>query len=178
MPGIDDFKSKLTGGGARANLFQVSLAWPGANSSGINDASFLIKAATLPASSIENIDLAYRGRMLKIAGDRTFENWTVTVINDTDMRIRSEMERWMSIINAHTANVSALSSANALGYYRNLAVAQLDRNENITKEYTFVGAYPVNVSSIDLAYDTNNAVEEFTVEFAYQYWTDAVNGII
>jgi hypothetical protein len=171
MPNIDDFKTKLTGGGARANLFEVKLEWPGAGSSDKNDASFLIKAASLPASTIENIDLAYRGRMLKIAGDRTYENWTVTVINDNNMKIRTAIEEWMNTINNNVSNTSG--SFSPLDYYRDLRITQLDRKEQKGKSYRFVNAYPINVSAIEMNYETNNAIEDFTVEFAYQYWTSS-----
>lgn len=171
MPNIDDFKTKLTGGGARANLFEVKLQWPNSNSSQIADASFLIKAASLPSSTIGEIDLAYRGRMFKIAGDRTYENWSVTVINDNNMSIRTAMEEWMNIINNNVSNTS--SSFSPLDYYRNLSITQLDRREQKGKKYTFVGAYPTKVSPIEMAYETNNAIEEFTVDFAYQYWTSS-----
>jgi len=171
MPNIDDFKTKLTGGGARANLFEVKLEWPNSNSTQKADASFLIKATTLPSSQIENIDLPYRGRVLKIAGDRTYENWSVTVINDNNMSIRTAMEEWMNIINNNVANTS--SSFSPLDYYRNLSVTQLDRREQKGKSYKFVNAYPINVSAIELGYDKNNEIEEFTVEFAYQYWTSS-----
>tara|TARA_R110000868_G_scaffold400381_2_gene674708 strand:- start:707 stop:1237 length:531 start_codon:yes stop_codon:yes gene_type:complete len=169
MPNIDDFKSKLTGGGARANLFEVKLEWPNSNSSQKADASFLVKATTLPSSQIENIPLAYRGRMLNIAGDRTYENWSVTVINDNNMSIRTAMEEWMNIINNNVANVS--SSFSPLDYYRNLSVTQLDRRERKGKKYLFSNAYPTKVSAIELSYEENNKIQEFTVEFAYQYWT-------
>ena len=99
---ITDFKSKLTGGGARANLFEVVLQFPDAaqpSSDVLDKSRFLVKGANLPASNIAQIDVPFRGRILKIAGDRTFDTWTVTVINDTDFAIRSAMERWMNTIN-------------------------------------------------------------------------------
>ena len=171
MPNIDDFKTKLIGGGARANLFEVKLEWPGAGSSDKNDASFLIKAASLPASTIGEIDLPYRGRMLKIAGDRTYDKWTVTVINDNNMKIRTAMEEWMNLINNNVSNTSG--SFSPLDYYRDLRITQLDRKEQKGKSYRFVGAYPTSVSAIEMNYETNNAIEDFTVEFAYQYWTSS-----
>jgi len=171
MPNIDDFKTKLTGGGARANLFEVKLEWPGSNAKEKSDASFLIKATTLPASKIENIDVPYRGRKLKIAGDRTYDNWSVTVINDNNMSIRTAIEEWMNLINNNVSNTSG--SVVPLDYYRNLSVTQLDRREQKGKKYLFANAYPVDISAIDLGYDKNNEIEEFTVEFAYQYWTSS-----
>ena len=99
---ISDFKSKLTGGGARPNLFEVELAFPDAvaiNNDVLQKARFLVKAAALPASTIAPVEIPFRGRILKVAGDRTFETWTITVINDTDFVIRSAMEKWMNVIN-------------------------------------------------------------------------------
>lgn len=178
MAGIEDFKSKLTGGGARPNLFRVTLAWPGASGYDQEKTSFLIKGATLPSSIIGTIPLKFRGRELKIAGDRTFETWTITIINDNDMTIRNAFESWMNLINAHSANVSAYTGANALQYGAQMQVEQLDRAENVTKQYTFVDAYPINIAAIDLNYDTTDAIEEFTVEMNYQYWTDVNNGVL
>ena len=177
MAGIEDFKSKLTGGGARPNLFRVTLAWPNSSSLDHERASFLIKGAALPASIIGTIEVPFRGRKLKIAGDRTFESWTITVINDNNMVIRTAFENWMNLINAHSANVSAYVGNQSLGYMAQMQVQQLDRAENVLKEYTFIDAYPINIQAIELSYDTTDAIEEFTVEMNYQYWSDAVNNI-
>jgi hypothetical protein len=179
MAGIEDFKSKLIGGGARPNLFRVTLAWPGASSLDQERASFLIKGAALPASIIGTIEVPFRGRKLKIAGDRTFESWTITVINDNNMAIRTAFENWMNLINAHNANISAYTGSASLGYLdTNMIVEQLDRAENALKTYSFVGIYPTNISQIELSYDTTDTIEEFTVELNYQYWTDIANNIV
>jgi hypothetical protein len=177
MAGIEDFKSKLTGGGARPNLFRVVLAWPGASGLDQEKASFLIKGAALPASTIGTVEVPFRGRKLKIAGDRAFETWSITVINDNNMTIRTAFENWMNLINAHSANVSAYTGGNSLNYMAQMQVQQLDRADNVLKEYTFIGAYPINVSAVELSYDTTDAIEEFTVEMNYQYWTDDFNNI-
>jgi hypothetical protein len=102
--GVDDFKSKLRGGGARPNLFKATLNFPAYAGGDVELTSFLCKAAALPASVMNVIEVPFRGRQLKIAGDRTFETWTVTILNDTDFSIRNSMERWMNGINAHSAN--------------------------------------------------------------------------
>ena len=177
MAGIEDFKAKLAGGGARPNLFKVTLAWPGGRGPDTNNVSFLIKGATLPSSVIGTIPLKFRGRELKIAGDRTFETWTITVINDTDMSIRNAFEKWMQLINTHDSNTSAYTGRNALGYGVQMQVDQLDRAERVTKTYTFVDAFPCNISAIDLNYDTTDAIEEFTVELNYQFWVDGKNNV-
>jgi hypothetical protein len=181
MSNIQQFKDRLVGGGARANLFEVELQFPPAlaNLVPTEYMSFMIKAAAMPASVIENIDIAYRGRMLKVAGDRTYENWTVTVINDIDMPIRGAMEQWMNYINRAESNTTSSATFNALDYYADLKITQLGRSAGSAgdsyrgKTYLFKGAYPVNISAIEMAYDTNNAIQDFTVEFAYQYWNTA-----
>jgi len=165
--GVDDFKSKLIGGGARPNLFVATVNYPAYAAGDSELTSFLCKAAQLPASVIAQLDVPFRGRQLKIAGDRTFENWTITIINDTGMEIRNAFERWMNGINEHVNNEGLL---NPNDYMADMSVEQLDRGNNVTKKYDIRGAYPVNISAIDLSYDTNDAVEEFTVELAYQYW--------
>lgn len=177
MVGLDNFKAKLKGGGARPNLFKVNIPFPTATGGSSELASFMIKAAQLPASVIAPIEVPFRGRKLKVAGDRTFEPWTITVINDVNMEIRNAFERWMDLINANSKNVSSYVGNNALNYYSNLLVHQLDRNDSITKTYEIIGAFPTNVSMIDLNFDTNDTVEEFTVELNYQYWTSQLAGI-
>ena len=165
--GVDDFKSKLRGGGARPNLFQATVNFPGYAGGDVELTSFLCKAAQLPASIMSSIDVQFRGRQLKIAGDRTFEPWTVTIINDTDFSIRNAMERWMNGINAHQANTGL---TNPVDYQADLIVDQLDRNGNSLKRYNFRGCFPTNVAAIDLNYETVDTIEDFTVEFQVQYW--------
>ena len=164
--GVDDFKSKLRGGGARPNLFRATVNFPGYAGGDVELTSFLCKAAQLPASVMNVIEVPFRGRQLKIAGDRTFETWTATILNDTDFTIRNSMERWMNGINSHAANTGL---TNPVDYQADLVVEQLDRDESILKTYNFRGAFPINVSAIDLNYETVDTVEEFTVEFAVQY---------
>ena len=166
---VDSFKSKLIGGGARANLFKVLLTNPPVGP-GIDTelTSFTCKGAQLPASVVAQIDVPFRGRQLKIAGDRTFENWTITIYNEDSNNVRSAFEKWMNSINQHVNNQGEKRPGE---YMADLTVQQLDRQNKATKSYVLRGAFPVNVSAIDLSYDANDAIEEFTVEFAYQYWT-------
>ena len=166
---VDDLKSKLPGGGARANLFKVTLANPPVSGGDLGGdlTSFLVKGASLPGSTIGQIDVPFRGRQLKVAGDRTFENWTVTVINDNGFDVRNEFEKWMNALNAHE---NGTGEAKPTEYYAQLTVAQLDRQNNPVKTIRIKDAFPVNLSAIDLSYDTTDSIEEFTVEFAYQYW--------
>tara|TARA_B110000902_G_C13954015_1_gene454717 strand:+ start:115 stop:642 length:528 start_codon:yes stop_codon:yes gene_type:complete len=164
---IDDFKAKLKGGGARANLFKATINFPAYAQGDVEITSFMCKAAQLPASMMGIIEIPFRGRQLRIAGDRTFESWSPTIINDTDFKVRNAMERWMNGINAHSANTGLVAPAD---YSADLIVEQLDRDEAVLKRYNFRGCFPTSISAIDLAYEANDAIEEFTVEFQVQYW--------
>ena len=165
--GVDDFKSKLRGGGARPNLFKATVNFPGYAGGDVELTSFLCKTAQLPASVMNVMEVPFRGRQLKMAGDRTFEPWTVTILNDTDFTIRNAMERWMNGINAHQANTGL---SNPIDYQADLVIEQLDRNGDTLKTYNFRGCFPTNVSAIDVSYETVDTIEEFTVEFQVQYW--------
>ena len=165
--GVDDFKSKLRGGGARPNLFKATINFPGYAGGDVELTSFLCKAAQLPASQMAVFDVPFRGRQLKVAGDRTFEPWTVTIINDTDFGTRNAMERWMNGINGHSANTGLV---NPVDYQADLIVEQLDRDGKSIKTYNFRGCFPTLVSAIDVNYESNDQIEEFTVEFQVQYW--------
>lgn len=165
--GVDDFKAKLRGGGARSNLFKATINFPGYAAGDVELTSFMCKGAQLPQSVIEEVPISFRGRILKIAGERSFEPWSVTVLNDTDFGTRDAMERWMNGINGHTTNVGLV---NPVDYQADLIVEQLDRDGTSIKRYDFRGAFPVNVGEIDLDYDTAGQIEQFQVVFAYQYW--------
>jgi hypothetical protein len=171
MANISDFKAQLIGGGARANQFRVELSFPSYVTAGVlvgQQAQFMCKGAQLPASTIENIPLNYRGRVVNVAGERTFTPWSVTILNDTTFTIRNAMEVWANgVQNLATTN----GRTNPREYQTDLTVHQLDRSGAIVKTYKFVDAYPINIGAIELSFDTTNAVEEFTVEFQYNYWT-------
>ena len=169
MPNINDFKAKLAGGGARANQFKVTMPFPGYAQVGgeIEDLAFLCRATVIPSMTVGNINVPFRGRQIKIAGDRTFEDWTVTVLNDTDFKLRNAFERWQNGINNMTDNEGL---TNPVDYQVDAFVDHLDRNGNTIKSYTLRGLYPTIVSAIDLNYETNDVVEEFTATFAYQYF--------
>ena len=172
---ITDFKSKMAGGGARPNLFEVELVFPDpiAIENDVKEKSrFLVKAAQLPASNITPIEVNFRGRILKIAGDRTFDTWTVTIINDVDFAIRSAMEKWMNFINKMEDATGAQDPA---AYQPDAYVHQLDRDGSTLRSYKFHDVFPTNISAVDLSYETVDSVEEFTVEFQVQWW-EAIKG--
>ncbi len=167
---ISDFKTKLTGGGARPNLFEVELAFPagvGIDNDVIDDARFLVKAAALPSSIIAPINVPFRGRILKIAGDRTFETWTITVLNDVSFDIRSAFEKWMNYINKLD---DATGVTNPTDYQVDAIVNQLNRDGGILRRYRFKDVFPTSVGSIDLNYETVDTIQEFTVEMQVHYW--------
>ena len=173
---ITDFKSKMAGGGARPNLFEVELVFPDpiVIENDVKEKSrFLVKAAQLPASNITPIEVNFRGRILKIAGDRTFDTWTVTIINDVDFAIRSAMEKWMNFINKMEDATGAQDPA---AYQPDAYVHQLDRDGSTLRSYKFHDVFPTNISAVDLSYETVDSVEEFTVEFQVQWW-EALKGI-
>jgi hypothetical protein len=133
----------------------------------IEDLAFLCRATVIPAMTVGNINVPFRGRQIKIAGDRTFEDWNVTVINDTDFKLRNAFERWQNGINNMTDNEGL---TNPVDYQVDAFVDHLDRNGSTIKSYTLRGLYPVSVGSIELNYETNDALEEFQTTFAYQYF--------
>jgi hypothetical protein len=165
--GVDDFKSKLRGGGARANLFKATINFPAYAQGDVEITSFLCSAAQLPGSTLGVIPVFFRGRQIKLAGDRTFDTWSPTIINDTDFAVRNSMERWMNGMNNHRQN-TGLTNVN--DYSADLIVEQLDKDGSTLKTYNFRGCFPTSISPIDLAYTTQDEIETFTVEFQVQYW--------
>ena len=171
---ITDFKSKLVGGGARSNLFEVVLSFPDiapASSEVLEKSRFLVKAANLPASNISDITVPFRGRVLHVAGDRTFDSWTITVINDTDFAIRSAFEKWMNAINRVS---DATGSTDPASYQADAFVYQLHRSGETVRPYHFYDIFPTNVAPINLSYDTEG-IQEFTVEMQVHWW-EAMKG--
>ena len=169
MPNINEFKSRLRGGGARANQFKVTLPFPGYASVGgeTSDLAFLCSATALPGQTVGQVAIPFRGRVLNIAGDRTFEPWTITVLNDTDFKLYRAFERWMNGINNMTDNEGI---ANPADYQVDGFVDQLDRNGTTLKSYTYRGLYPEVLANMPLNYATNDIIESFDVTFRYQYF--------
>ena len=182
---IDDFKASVVNDFARPNLFQVDLNFPaalGISSDLSTFGNFTVRAANLPASQIGVVEVPFRGRVLKIAGDRTFEPWTITVMNDSKFSMRNAFELWANSIQAANENFTAAGTlgdaTDSTGYFADMLVHQLSRdiksdseNPKILKSYKFYNVFPSNVSAIDLDFGNNDAIEEFTVELQTQYWT-------
>lgn len=173
---VSTFLSKINQG-VKPNLFEIDFAFPnGIDGSPQELSTYMCKAGALPASNLGVIEVPFRGRTVKIAGDRTFDTWTATFINDTSFVVRQSMEKWMQLLNSHQGNTSDLYvPTGSNGYTKDLIVKQLERDttgpNSVIRTYKLWGAFPTNVSQIDLAYDSNDQIEDFTVEFQYQYWT-------
>ena len=169
MANISDFKAKLSGGGARANQFKVTLPFPGFAQVGgeIETLAFLCRATSIPAMTLGEVDVKFRGRSIKIAGDRSFAPWTVTVYNDSNFLLRNAFERWNNGMNNMTDNEGLTNPAD---YQTDVFVDHLDRNGNTIKSYTLRSAFPLEVGAIELNYDEQTAIEQFVVTFAYQYF--------
>jgi hypothetical protein len=170
MANIDDFKANLIGGGARANQFRVTITPPPGIAIGLDvrRASFLIRASSLPAQTLAEISIPFRGRNIYIAGDREFaDTWTTTFMNDTDFMIRNAMERWSNGINDLADNTGVISPAD---YQSDLTVEQLDRDDTILKSYIFRSAWPTSVATIELTSDAAADIETFEVTWRYQHF--------
>ena len=186
---LSQFKSRLAGGGARPNLFEVSIpsfpsaisdAWGSGDQSENGTFKFLCKAAALPASNTPSIPVPFRGRQLKVAGDRTFDPWTVTIINDEDFQLRTAFERWANVISKLD---DATGVTNPSSYMTDAYVQQLGRGAErfattnsggqtaVLRTYKFFDIFPTNISEIALGYDSGDTLEEFTVTFDVQYYT-------
>ena len=169
MANINDFKTKLAGGGARANQFKVTMPFPGYAQVGgeTEELAFLCNATSIPAMSIGTTTVNFRGRPIYLAADRTFEPWNITVLNDTNFRLRDAFERWQNGINNMSDNEGL---TNPVDYQVDAFVDHLDRNGNTVKSYTLRGVFPTVVAPIELTYDEQTAIEQFAVTFNYQYF--------
>ena len=186
---ISQFTNQLVNDGARPNLFKVQiptlpvpLASNGKTSSlsAAGKLEFMARASQLPGSSLGTVPIHYFGREIKLAGNRTFADWTITIINDEDFVIRNSIETWMNYINGHVSNVRGQGNAplgnsgNGINSYAcDGYVYQYGKDSSVLQQYNIIGLYPSDISPIDLNWETNNAIEEFSVTFTYQYWTNA-----
>jgi hypothetical protein len=170
MARIDDFRARLAGGGARPSQFKVMLTFPSWVTAGLSAGfagEFLIKTTSLPASIITPIDVPFRGRIAKIAGEKQFANWNVTVLNDNDFLIRNALEVWSQGILENSTTVGRMAPSS---YTSDMVVQQLDRNDFVLKEYKFFNCFPQNVAEIGLDFGATTQIEEFQVEFSIDYW--------
>jgi len=174
---INTFRNNaLATGGARANLFDVTITGIGAtgnlSTGALADFVFACKASQIPPMTVGVVEVPYFGRVVKLPGNKTFENWNVTIINDEDFDIRAGMEEWMASMGSHLGNINTSTNENLYGTG---TVKQYPKTGGTTAiaQYDFVNIFPVNVGEIALDWSSNDAIEEFTVEFAYDYWTHA-----
>lgn len=170
---INEFKSQLTGGGARPTLFQVQILNP-VDPAADFKVPFMVRAAGIPGSTVGQYEVPYFGRNIKYAGDRTFEDWTITVINDEDFAVRNAMEAWSNAINTHDSNVRALPQ----DYKSNAIITQFSKDGDPLRSYVFEGMFPVSIDQIEMDWGTVDAIEEFGVTFSYDFWrVEGVTGI-
>jgi hypothetical protein len=162
---ISGFVNAFAGGGVRTNLFMVTGNIPGyVNNRAI---SFLCKAAQIPASSLGTIEVPYRGRRIKLPGDRTFQDWTITVLSDANLSLRSAFEFWSATFNSHVGNIS---SNNFMEFMPTWSVTQLLRTGDALRTYNFIGCFPSEIGAIDLSYENNDQIAEFPVTINYSWW--------
>jgi len=162
---INEFKSQLVGGGARPSLFEVRITNPILPIADFK-VPFMVKAAGLPASNLGSFTVPYFGRQVKYAGDRTFEDWTVTVINDEDFAVKNAMETWSNAINSHASNTRALPQ----DYKSDAQIIQYGKDGSVLRQYTFQGIYPLTIDAIEMNWETQDTIEEFGVTFQYDLW--------
>lgn len=170
---VAEFRANMIGDGARPNLFQVTMVFPtianGAATAG-QKITFMAKAAQLPGSSVGTVPVYYFGRELKFPGNRTFADWTLTIINDEDFVVRNSLESWLNAINSHSQNLRSGGAQSPVNYTVDALVTQYGKAGDELKTYKFVGMFPVDVAPIDVDWGSNDSMEEFTATFAYQWW--------
>lgn len=175
---INLFKENgLKFGGARPSLFQVELSLPPdlvGDNAALTRFIFTCRAASIPASSIAPVEVPYFGRKIKLAGDRTFADWSVTIMNDEDFSVRAMFERWSELMNTHQSNLKVSSQPNSYKSADAL-VTQFSKNGKILpgSEYVFVGMFPLEISAMDLDWEATNTIQTFNVTFGYDYWSTA-----
>jgi len=177
---VNQFRTQLQGDGARPNLFQVELNFPSyvtGRSTSTAKSTFMVKTAALPGSTLGMVTIPYFGREVKVAGNRTFADWSVTILNDEDFAIRNSMESWVRGINENVTNLRATTARTSQQYGVDATVTQYGKGGQRIKRYRFVGMFPTDISQIDLDWGSNDTIEEYTVNFAYQYWESVDRGV-
>ena len=170
MFSVNTFKQNLSGGGARPTLFRSFITNP-IDASGDFKFEFMCKAAQIPPSTLGVIEVPFQGRKIKVAGDRTFPEWTVTITNDEDFLIRNALEKWSNAINGHDSNIRQFgATSNPESMKGDGAVEQLGKNGEIIRQYVFRGLWPSDIAPIDLSFEQNDQIEEFVVTFNYDFW--------
>jgi len=177
---VNQFRSQLQGDGARPNLFEVTMPFPVFSLPGNAQTklTFMCKTAQLPGSTLGVVPMQYFGRELKFVGNRTFADWTITIINDEDFIVRNAFERWMNGINSHNLNVRNPVAGTPIGYSVDGQVLQFGKTGNRIKQYNFVGMFPTDLTPIDVDWGSNDAIEEFSVTLTYQWWESVADGVI
>lgn len=176
---VNEFRSQMVGDGARPNLFEVSMNFPNFANPGNaqQKLTFMCKTAQLPGSTVNTVPVQYFGRELKFAGNRVFQDWTISVINDEDFVVRNAFERWMNGMNSHSLNIRNPAAASPAGYTTDATVTQYGKSGNQLKQYKFVGVFPTDLSPIDVDWGSNDTIEEFTVTLSYQWWTSEQDNV-
>jgi len=177
---VNEFRSQMTGDGARPNLFEVSMPFPGFSSpaNAQTKLTFMCKSAQLPGSTLGVVPVQYFGRELKFVGNRTFADWTITIINDEDFIVRNAFERWMNGINSHNLNIRNPLASAPLSYSVDGDVTQFGKKGDTLKRCKFIGLFPTDISAIDVDWGSNDTIEEFTVSLAYQWWEAVADGVV
>ncbi len=170
---ISDFTNAMAGGGVRSNLFSVTGNIPGYDNN--KAISFLCKAAQIPASSLGTIEIPYRGRKIKIPGDRTFQDWSITIISDVNMNLRGAFEHWSARFNSHVGNDGPNEF---MQFMPTWSVTQLYRNGDALRTYNFIGCFPSEIGAIDLSFENTDQIAEFPVTINYSYWDAAPGGAV
>ena len=177
---VNEFRSQMTGDGARPNLFEVSMPFPSFASpaNAQTKLTFMCKTAQLPGSTVGVVPVNYFGRELKFVGNRTFADWTISVINDEDFIVRNAFERLMNGINSHNFNVRNPLALAPLGYSVDSDITQFGKQGNVLKKYRFIGVYPTDITPIDVDWGSNDTIEEFSVTLTYQWWDAVDTGVL
>jgi len=177
---VSQFRANMQFDGARPNLFEVEMVFPSFSLPGgaSRKFNFVCKTAQIPGSTVGIVPVRYFGREIKFAGNRTFADWTVNVLNDEDFVVRNALERWMNGINSHRFNTRQASAANPASYSADAVVRHYGKTGNVIKTYRFIGLFPNDLAPIDLDWGNNDSIEEYSVTFAYQWWEAAAESVV